>query len=188
MLNQAFKKDKVSELIAKAKSGSVKALEELIRRVQKDIYAIFTHLTENKDDISDLTQEALLKMAKALPGLKDARHFRPWLNKIITNTFYDYTRKTGRENIEHNEKLLDELKDNIGCEPDEKCLFADLEKLIRIALLGLPHNLRITIVLREFEGMSYEDISKITNVPTGTVKSRISRAREKLQENLKEFI
>ena len=63
-----------------------------------------------------------------------------------------------------------------------------MEKLIRIAMLNLPENLRIAIILREYEGLSYEDISKITNTALGTVKSRISRARIKLQQELKEFI
>jgi RNA polymerase sigma-70 factor (ECF subfamily) len=63
-----------------------------------------------------------------------------------------------------------------------------MDKIIKIALLSLPKNLRIVIVLREYEGLSYEDISKLTNTTIGTVKSRISRARSKLQEQLKEFI
>ncbi len=83
---------------------------------------------------------------------------------------------------------LNEIKDKIGCEPGEKCLFSEIEKLIKAALMTLPQNLRITLVLREYEGLSYEDISKITNTTLGTVKSRISRARLKLQEELKEFI
>ena len=64
----------------------------------------------------------------------------------------------------------------------------DMDKIIKTALLSLPQNLRIVIVLREYEGLSYEDISKLTNATIGTVKSRISRARGKLQEQLKEFI
>ena len=76
----------------------------------------------------------------------------------------------------------------MGCEPGEKCLFSELEKLIRSALMTLPKDLRITLVLREYEGLSYEDISKITNTALGTVKSRLSRARLKLQNELKEFI
>ena len=63
-----------------------------------------------------------------------------------------------------------------------------MEKLIKSAILTLPDNLRIVIVLREYEGLSYEDISKITNTTIGTVKSRISRARLRLQQELKEFI
>ena len=67
-------------------------------------------------------------------------------------------------------------------------MFSEIEKLINTALLTLPKDLRITLVLREYEGLSYNDIAQITNTAVGTVKSRISRARLKLQEELKDFI
>jgi RNA polymerase sigma-70 factor (ECF subfamily) len=105
------------------------------------------------------------------------------------NTYYDYTRKHSNDkNIEINEDKLLEIRDKIGCEPGEKCLFAEIEEIIKAALLSLPQSLRIVIILREYEGLSYEDISKITNTAVGTVKSRIARARFKLQKQLKEFI
>ncbi|MCQ2753529.1 MAG: sigma-70 family RNA polymerase sigma factor [bacterium] len=175
-------------LIELARHGDIKALEEIIKRIQSHVYAIFAHLVSNKDDVSDLTQESLLKLAKAIPHLNDVNYFNNWLNKIITNTFNDYVRKLPSHYVELDEDKLNEIKDKIGCEPGEKCLFSELEKIIKAALLTLPHELRIAIVLREYEGLSYEDISKITNTTLGTVKSRISRARLKLQKELKEFI
>ena len=181
------KKDLIT-LISLAQDGDIKALEEIIKRIQKDVYTMFFHLTDNKDDISDLTQEALLKMAKSIKQLKEPKNFKTWLNQIITNLFYDYIRKKPHKFVELEEKKFEEIKDKLGCEPGEKCFFAELEKLIRMALMTLPKDLRITIILREYEGLSYEDIAKITNTAIGTVKSRISRARIKLQEELKEFI
>ena len=127
-------------------------------------------------------------MAKSLPSLKEPNKFKTWLNKIITNLYYDYSRKKPEKFVELDENVFNELKDKMGCEPGEKCLFAELEKLIRTALFTLPKDLRITLVLREYEGLSYEDISKLTDTAVGTVKSRISRARAKLQKELKEFI
>lgn len=184
----SYRKEDISALILLAQSGDIKALEELIRRVQRNIYVVFSHLTDKKDDISDLTQETLLKMAKALPSLKDIKSFKAWLNQITTNVFYDYTRKKGDKQLEYDENKLNEIKDKIGCDPGEKCLFSEIEKLIKAALMTLPQDLRITLILREYEGLSYDDISKITNTTLGTVKSRISRARIKLQEELREFI
>lgn len=188
MAKVIYKKCEIQELIKYAQNGDIKALEELIRKVQKQVYALFSHLTENKNDISDLTQEALVKMAKNLKQLKDISNFKHWLNKIITNTFYDYSRKKHNTTVNIEESELEKIKDRLGCEPGEKCLFTELEKLIKTALLSLPQQLRLSIILREYEGLSYEDISKITNTTLGTVKSRISRARLKLQEELKEFI
>lgn len=183
-----YKKGELPDLVIMAQKGDSKALEEVIRRVQKNIYTIFSHLTHKREDISDLTQETLIKMSRALPDLREVKNFKSWLNRIITNVFYDHNRAHKSVIADIPEDAISNLKDEIGCEPGEKCLFSELEKLIRISMLSLPQNLRITIVLREFEGLSYENIAKITNVSLGTVKSRISRARNMLQEDLKEFI
>ena len=184
MAKSVYKRKDIDTLIIYAQRGDTKALEEIIKRVQKNIFTMFSYLTDKRQDIADLTQEALLKMARNINSIKEPKFFKAWLNQIVTNIFYDYIKKHARDkkiDID-NDKLL-EIKDKIGCEPGEKCLFSEMEKLIRIAMLNLPENLRIAIILREYEGLSYEDISKITNTALGTVKSRI-----KLQQELKEFI
>ena len=189
LAKKKYKEMNLYDLICTAQEDNYDALEELIRRVQKNVFTMFSYLTNKRQDIADLTQEALLKMARGLPKLKEPQKFKPWLNQIVTNIFYDYIKKHVKDkhlDVDNN-KLL-EIKDKIGCEPGEKCLFSEMEKLIKAALLNLPENLRIAIILREYEGMSYNDISKITNTTLGTVKSRISRARLKLQEELIEFI
>ena len=183
-----YKKDSISSLVLSSQKGDIKALEELVKRVQKQVYAMFAHLTEKRDDISDLTQEALLKMAKSITRLKDPKNFKAWLNQIITNLYYDHARKNPEKFVELSEEKLNEIKDKLGCEPGQKCLFSEIERLVKSALMTLPKDLRITLVLREYEGLSYSDIAKITNTAIGNVKSRISRARIKLQNELKEFI
>jgi RNA polymerase sigma-70 factor (ECF subfamily) len=188
MSKHVYKNKDVISLVTLAQGSDIKALEELIKRVQKHIFAIFAHLVEKPEDISDLTQEVLLKMAKSLSQLKNPRKFNSWLNRMITNQYYDFAKKNPEKFIELDEEYFNEIKDKFGCEPGEKCFFSELEKLIKKALMTLPKDLRITIVLREYEGLSYADISRITNTAIGTVKSRISRARMKLQNELKEFI
>lgn len=189
MSKSKYKKRDINTLILFSQKGDIKALEELIRRVQKNVFTMFSYLTDKRQDIADLTQEALLKMAKNIRSLKDVNKFRPWLNQIVTNIFYDFIKKHAKyQKIDLDNDMLLEIKDKIGCEPGEKCLFAEMEKLIKAAMLTLPENLRIVLILREYEGLSYEDIAKITNTALGTVKSRISRARLKLQDELKEFI
>lgn len=188
MSKVAYKKYPIKELVTLAQGGDNKALEELIRKVQGHIYAIFSHLVYKKEDISDLTQETLIRMAKSLTTLKEVNRFRPWLNRISSNVFNDYLRKKPENFVEIDEKKLLEIKDKINCEPGQRCIFTEVEKLVRTALLTLPQDLRITIVLREYEGLSYDEISKITNTTLGTVKSRLARARVKLQEELREFI
>ena len=188
MAKFSYKKGDILQLISIAQRGDVKALEELIRRVQKHVYAMFSHLTYKRDDVSDLTQEALLKMARFLSQLKEPKNFKQWLNQIISNVYYDYLRKNSDKNVELSEEKFNEIKDKIGCEPGEKCLIAEIDKLVRNALMTLPKDLRLTLVLREYEGLSYEDIARITKTAIGTVKSRLSRARIKMQQELKEFI
>lgn len=188
MPNCDYKRENLTTLIVLAQNRDVKAVEALIRREQKHIYAIFFHLAEEKEDVADLTQEALVKMAKNIKSLKSPEHFRPWLNRIISNTFYDYAKKHKPKCAEVDESQLNELKDNTLCEPGDKCIFSELENLVKKALINLPKNLRLSIVLREYEGLSYEDISKVMNTTIGTVKSRISRARLRLKEMLADFI
>ena len=189
MQNRDYKKESLTTIIVLAQNNDVKAIETLIRREQKHIYAIFAHLTDKKEDVSDLTQETLVKMAKNLKSLKEPLKFRPWLNRIISNVFYDYTYTKKYKNIvDIDENKLNEISDNVNCEPAEKCIFTEIENLIKNALMTLPQALRLSIVLREYEGLSYEDISKVTNTTIGTVKSRISRARLKLKEALSDFL
>ena len=189
MSKSGYKKMDMNSLILAAQNGEGFALQELVKRVQKSVFTMFSYLVDKRQDIADLTQEALIKMAKNIVTLKEPRVFKAWLNQIVTNVFYDYVKKNYKDkNLELNNNKLLEIKDKIGCEPGEKCLFAEMEKLIKSAILTLPDNLRIVIILREYEGLSYEDISKITHTTVGTVKSRISRARLRLQQELKEFI
>jgi RNA polymerase sigma-70 factor (ECF subfamily) len=187
--NIDYKNGNMDMIIKLSQEGDIKALEELIRRIQKNVFGMFSYLTEKRQDVADLTQEALLKTVKCIQSLKDTKCFKSWLNHIVTNTYYDYAKKhTNDEKTDYDEDKLLELKDKIGCEPGEKCLFSEIDTIIRIALLSLPEKLRIVLILREYEGLSYEDISKLTNTTIGTVKSRIARARGKMQEQLKEFI
>ena len=183
-----YKKSSIESLIKNAQNGNSKALEELLRRIQNQIFAMFYHLVDEKEDVSDLTQEALLKIAKNIGKLNDSSNFKTWVNKLVTNTFYDYLKKNTKTYAEIDEDKLNEIKDSIGCEPGEKCLLNEIETLLKAALMTLPAILRLPLILREYEGLSYNDISKITNTALGTVKSRIARARLKLQQELKDFI
>ena len=115
MSKTRLKKENLNNLIINSQNGNIKALEELIKRVQKHVYSIFSHLTQKKEDISDLTQETLLKMAKSISQLKNPKFFNAWLNKIITNIYYDYIRKNPDKFIELSEEKFNEIKDKIGC-------------------------------------------------------------------------
>lgn len=190
-----YKKMSLEELVVLAQQSDFKALEELIKREQKNVYASFSYLNPNSENISDLTQEALLRVAKNIRHLKNPKLYKSWQNQIVTNLFYDELRKSQRK---VDTVSLDEVKENSPpikmqlldkkCKPPEKCLSGELEKIIKNAVLSLPEQFRVVIVLREFQGLSYDEIAQATHSSIGTVKSRIARARGKLQEDLKAYI
>ena len=191
-----YKKMPQEELVVLAQQEDFKALEELIRRIQRDVFATLSYIVNNNNNLSDLTQEVLLKVAKNIQTLKNPKCFKGWLNHIITNTCYDELRKQTKspetisiyytcEALNINLKI--DIPDNKS-KPIEKCITSECEKLIKSAIRELPESFRIAIVLREFQGLSYEEIARTTNSNIGTVKSRISRARIKLQEVLKNYI
>lgn len=190
-----YKKMSLEELVVLSQQDDLKALEELIRQVQKNVFASFSYLSQKDENVSDLTQEALLRVAKNICSLKNPKLFKSWLNQIVTNLFYDELRKTQRrpDTVSLDEETDEALPIKFQlldkkCKPHEKCISSELEKLIRSAIIALPEQFRVVIVLRELQGLSYEEIAAATHSSIGTVKSRIARARGKLQEDLKAYI
>lgn len=192
-----YKKMTQEELVVLAQQNDFKALEELIRREQRNVFATFSYLAKKRENVADLTQEALLRVAKNIQSLKNPKHFKSWLNHIVTNLFYDELRKNARKpdvismDEEPDEDSGFSLKSIIPdkkCKPPEKCISAEMEQIIKKEIKELPEPFRIAIVLRELQGLSYEEIALATNASVGTVKSRISRARLKLQNGLKAYI
>ncbi|MBS6603192.1 MAG: sigma-70 family RNA polymerase sigma factor [Brachyspira sp.] len=192
-----YKKMTLEELVVLAQQNDYKALEELIKREQKNVFATFSYLTHKRENVADLTQEALLRVAKNIYSLKNPKNFKSWLNQIVTNLFYDELRKTSRkpdiisidaETEDENKFSLKSIIPDKKCKPPEKCISTELEQIIKNAIRALPEPFRLAIVLRELQGLSYEEIAEATNSSIGTVKSRISRARLKLQDGLKSYI
>ncbi len=198
LAKRKYKEMNLYDLICTAQEDNYDALEELIKREQKNIYASFCYLGASKENISDLTQEALFRMTKNIKALKNPKLFKSWLGQIITNLFYDELRKKQRvpnyvsidtfwQNDELNDNCALHVCDN-NLKPDETTIGNELTDIIREMICKLPEHFRIVIILRELQGLSYEEIAKITKTNVGTVKSRISRARNKLQECLKPYI
>ncbi len=190
-----YKKMSLEEIIVLSQQNDLNAIEELIKRIQKNIFASLNYLSNNSEQVSDLTQEALIRIAKNLHSLKNPKLFKSWANQIVTHLYYDQVRKNNRkpetisleQEIEDKPQISIQLPDK-KCKPNEKCLSNELENTIKSAILALPEAFRIVIILREFQGLSYDEIAIATSSNVGTVKSRIARARAKLQEELKTYI
>lgn len=198
LAKKKYKNMNLYDLICTAQEDNYDALEELIRREQKNVYASFCYLGAPKESISDLTQEALFRMSKNIKTLKNPKLFKSWLGQIVSNLFYDELRKKKRTldsvsidsywlNDEDNDNCILHICDNT-MKPDEKTLGKELTDVIRETICKLPEHFRLVIILRELQGLSYEEIAQITQTNVGTVKSRISRARNKMQECLKPYL
>ena len=193
-----YKEMNLYDLITCAQETDYDALEELIKREQKSVFASFCYLGASKESVSDLTQEALFRMSKNIKSLKNPKLFKSWIGQIITHLFYDELRKKKRipepvsiESYWNSDDNDDNVALNIcdtHLKPDEKTLGKELTDIIKDMICSLPDNFRIVIILRELQGLSYEEIANITKTNVGTVKSRIARARNKLQECLKPYI
>lgn len=183
----------MDKLIELAQHGDLEALEEIIKRQQKTVFATLYYLNAKPDEIMDLTQEILFKVAKNIKKLKNPRTFKSWLNQIIMNQFYDTLRKKQKS---VKKVCLDSTEDNkatfeipdFASNPYQKIADRELEKAIKSSIFKLPDPFKTAIIMRELQGLSYEEIARATNCNIGTVKSRIARARLKLQEYLKPYI
>lgn len=180
----------MEKLVSLAQNQDYKAIEQLIKRVQKKVYTTFLYLNKSEENISDYTQEALIKMVRGLPSLKTPKAFNSWLNHIIINIFYDEVRKKRRKpeiySIENSFEWT-QIPDKFSL-PVDNAIYSEADKKIKNEIKNLPEHFKIPIILRELQGLSYDEIANVTHTNIGTVKSRIARAREKLQYSLKNYI
>jgi RNA polymerase sigma-70 factor (ECF subfamily) len=187
-----------AELILLCQQKDSRAFEELIKRHQRTVYALLYRLAPDWNDTADLAQEVFIRMWRSIGNLRNPSAFRSWLSQIVTNLFYDELRKRPRQlpTVSMDEPLDTEEGDNSttrdirdkAAGPDELCQRNELTEMVRQAMTRLPEQFRTAIILREFEGLSYEEIALITHTEIGTVKSRIARARAKIQEMVSPYL
>lgn len=169
---------------------------ELLRRYQSQVDRVLYHLAPDWLDRADLTQEVWIRVYRNINQLQEPDKFRNWLSRIATNLFYDELRKRNRlinllsldapQVVDNGEMDWEIAEDAPG--PEETLNTREFYEQLREAIIGLPEIFRTTIVLREIECLAYEKIAEITGVSLGTVKSRIARARSRLQSQLKTYL
>lgn len=172
------------------------AFAELLRRYQSHLNRLFYHLAPDWQERADLAQEVWIRVYRNINRLQDPAKFRGWLSRIATNLFYDELRKRKRvsqplsldapryvEDGQMNWEIADDAPS-----PNDDLTTREFYEHLQTAIAELPETFRTTIVLREIEGLAYEEIAEITGVSLGTVKSRIARARIKLQSVLQNYL
>ena len=184
--------DQILAVIREVLDGDVNAFEEIVREYEKTVYNLALRMSGDQEDALDISQEAFIKVYGSLRSFRGESKFSVWLYRIVSNTCLDFLRKRSRR---AEESLSAE--DGEG-EPQEREIRDEryapegmLErKLAREALqrglLALSEEQRKILLLRELQGFSYEEIGRILSLESGTVKSRIFRARKKLCECLAE--
>jgi RNA polymerase sigma-70 factor (ECF subfamily) len=177
-------------LINRFKDGDTYAFEEIVLKYQDRIYNLCRYMLGNAHDAEDATQEVFLKVYQNLNKFKPDSSIHTWLYRIAVNTCIDYRRKPLFESLFKTSRegdifVLDQPSDSPS--PERLYESRQIGNAIQLALGRLSEKLRTVIVLKEIEGLSYEEIAEVLDVSIGTVKSRISRAREELKELLKKF-
>jgi RNA polymerase sigma-70 factor (ECF subfamily) len=184
-----------SELVLLCQKKDNAAFDALINRHQRNVHAMLYKMAPDWNDTADLAQEAFIRIWRGIDKLQNPKAFKSWMGQIVTNLFYDELRKRPRQTI------IMSLDAPIGGEdegdspsrdiadpaagPDELYDRKDTKKTVEAAIATLPRQFRTAIILREVNDLPYEEIAQITQTDIGTVKSRISRARTKVQNILR---
>ena len=178
------------QLVLRVQKGDKRAFDLLVLKYQYRLQAIVSRFVRDTDEVADVTQEAFIKAYRALPKFRGDSQFYTWLYRIAINTAKNYLVSKNRrpantdidvedaEQFTGNEKLIDEAS------PEIFIMTEELSQIIKDSLSQLPEDLRTALTLREFDGMSYEEIADIMGCPVGTVRSRIFRAREFIDKHV----
>ena len=183
------------ELVVRAQTGDMKAFEQLFGKYQRKLGRLLSRFVHDHAEIEDMTQETFIKAYRALPAFRGESAFYTWLYRIGINTAKNALMAKGRRaptsaefNSEDTESFDDaEALHDINT-PERLLHSKQIGETVHAAMDALPEELRNAIVLREIEGLSYEEIASEMNCPVGTVRSRIFRAREAVAEKLRPLL
>lgn len=180
------------QLVLRVQKGDSRAFDLLVLKYQHKIFGLINRYVRDADEVQDVAQEAFIKAYKALPKFRGDSAFYTWLYRIAINTAKNYLvsrsrRPPGRDVEVEDAEYFESGGGLREIETPENALFgAELKAVVEEAIGELPEDLRTAITLREFDGLSYEDIADIMECPVGTVRSRIFRAREAIDGQVKQ--
>jgi RNA polymerase sigma-70 factor, ECF subfamily len=182
------------QLVERVQRGDKKAYDLLVLKYQQRIVNLVSRFVRNPADALDVTQDAFIKAYRALPNFRGESAFYTWMYRIAVNTAKNYLAVQSRRPQDINQDIADieqiegenALKEYAT--PEHLLLRDEIQQTVIRAIEELPEDLRIAISLREIEGLSYEDIAAAMDCPIGTVRSRIFRAREAIDKQLKPLL
>jgi RNA polymerase sigma-70 factor, ECF subfamily len=172
-------------LVGRSRQGDREAFTQLVMHYQVPLYNMALRMVGTPDDAADVAQEAFLRAWEKIRTLRNAP-FKPWLFQIAVNLCYDHFRRGRRIGVMPDEEAGEKVV-TLGValpDPEERAEAGERTRLVRESIEALDHDHRVALVLRDVNGMAYEEIAAVLRVPLGTVKSRIARARAHVQEQL----
>ncbi len=188
-------RDVDAELVARVQRGDKQAFDLLVLKYQRKIMRLLSRMIRDPGEIEDVAQEAFIKAYRALPQFRGDSAFYTWLYRIAINTARNWLAQNNRRpstpSAQENEDgetfdATDNLTDSSN--PESEMASRQIADTVNKAMNDLPEDLRNAIVMREIDGMSYEDIAESMNCPIGTVRSRIFRAREAIATRLRPLL
>jgi len=176
------------ELVARSRSGDVDSFNQLILRWERPIYALAYRVIGREEDARDVCQEAFLRAFRALPGFKGQAKFSSWLYRITLNLCRDWIRRQRRAPVSQMPEDVDALEFASETGPAESIedLVArrELSSVIEEAMALLPDEQRTAIILKEYHGMTFQEIADMQGCPLSTVKTRLYQGLSVLRRNL----
>jgi len=185
--------DTDQQLVQRAQRGDLRAFDLLVLKYQGRIAALISRYVSDAGEVEDVTQEVFIKAYRALGKFRGDSAFYTWLYRIAANAAKNHLVAKGRRpgadaTIEDAEGFDEGGLLSESASPEALAMGGELAEVVESALSALPNELKAALMLREFDGLSYDDIADVLGCPVGTVRSRIFRAREAIDQRVKEQI
>ena len=183
-----------AELVARVQQGDKRAFDLLVLKYQHRIIALISRFLKNRSEVDDVAQEAFIKAYRALPNFRGDAQFYTWLYRIAINTAKNFLSARKRRPLVaiSDDMSAEQLADITGLtdndSPERLLATEQMKQIIHATIAELPEELRAALLLREHDGLSYEEIAEVMDCPIGTVRSRIFRAREAVDKRIAPFL
>jgi RNA polymerase sigma-70 factor (ECF subfamily) len=190
MLGSVMERASEEELIARAASGDGAAFSDLMAMHESRMFAVALRMCANREDAQDCLQDAMIRIYRSIAGFKAQSSFSTWVYRITMNTCLDELRRRKVRGAASLDGLLESGwspsdEDDV---PEKHAVASEQRRTLDKAIADLPEDMRAAVVLRDIQGFSYDEIADMLAANIGTVKSRISRGRERLRQVLKDHM